>query len=99
MTSPDPSTCLPSERESEEIFHTHIVPTLLADAQLQAEPTLLVLTVQPGAGKSTLARDIRSSFPDGAHPVIIDVDSFKPFYPGYIELNKVRRRSRRYRSR
>ncbi len=88
MTSRDPSAYLLSERRSEEIFHIHIVPTLLADAQPQSAPTLIILTAQAGAGKSTLARDIRSGFPDGARPVIVDVDSFKAFYPGYIELNK-----------
>lgn len=88
MTAPDPGAYLLSPEESQQIFHEHIVPTMLAEAAPQREPVMILLTAQPGAGKSVLARDIRATFPDGARPVIIDVDSFRPFYPGYRDLHK-----------
>jgi UDP-N-acetylglucosamine kinase len=89
VTQPlDPAAYLLSEKRSAEIFHDRIVPTLLADANPQTNPVLIVLTAQPGAGKSTLSWGIAASFPDDARPVIIDVDSFRPFYPNYVGLRQ-----------
>ena len=90
MTDPGVASYRLPLEQSAEIFRTQILPTLLADAVAQHEPTLIVLTGQPGAGKSVLAGDMRARFPETARPVIVDVDSFRPFYPGYLKLHQER---------
>lgn len=87
MSTAEPSGLLPRE-QADRIFQQRIVPMLLAGAEPQDEPVLVVLTAQAGAGKSVLARDIRASFPAGAKPVMVDVDSFRPFYPDYVALHQ-----------
>ncbi|MGA3539014.1 zeta toxin family protein [Micromonosporaceae bacterium DT194] len=88
MTQPDPTKYLLSAEQADEIFHRHVVPTMLAGAVPQEEPFVIVLTAQPGAGKSTLGRDIREEFSEQARPVIVDVDAFRPFYPNYAKINE-----------
>ena len=65
MSQPDINDFLLPEDRSEAIFRDHILPTMLANAASQDQPVLVVLTGQPGAGKSTVAREIRSTFSDG----------------------------------
>jgi Zeta toxin len=84
----DPHDFLLPQAVSEKIFRTRIVPALLEGASPQDSPVLVVLSAQQGAGKSTLARDLRAAFPASAAPVIVDVDSFKAFYPGILDLQR-----------
>jgi UDP-N-acetylglucosamine kinase len=86
VTNPELASYLLPEDRSAEIFREQIIPALLADATPQSQPVLIVLTAQPGAGKSVLRYDIRASFPEGSRPVVVDVDSFRPFYPQYQRL-------------
>ncbi|MFD9378483.1 zeta toxin family protein [Streptomyces sp. NPDC059999] len=77
MTDPgvDRTYVLPQE-ESDLLFE-QIAQTLLAGAVPQVQPVATVLSAPPGAGKTVLAQDIRATYPEGAQPVVIDVDAVR----------------------
>jgi broad-specificity NMP kinase len=75
------------ESVSEAVFRRDIVPTLLAHAVPQSDPTVIVLNAQPGAGKTAVARLLRAEF--GADDAVaIEVDGLKAFHP---EIDALRR--------
>lgn len=88
MISPDPVDHLLAEAEARRIFETAILPRLLRNVRVgeRAErPLALLLTAQPGAGKSTIARRIQHERPPGDPIVFFDADGFRPYHPRYAE--------------
>jgi hypothetical protein len=72
--------------EGRRIFCEQIVPELLAGREPQAQPTVVFLVGQHGAGKSRVASMVgevlngRGGFAD------LDSDLYKPYHPGYDQL-------------
>ena len=72
--------------EARRIFCEQIVPELLAGREPQAQPTVVFLVGQHGAGKSRVASIVgevlngRGGFAD------LDSDLYKPYHPRYDEL-------------
>lgn len=56
MTSSEPSSHLLTPAHSEQIFRDHIVPTMLDTARPQTHPRAVIISAQPGAGKTAAAR-------------------------------------------
>ena len=88
MSDQDPAPYLLSEERSRRIFEDQIVPTVLSGGRSQERPRVILLCAQAGAGKSVLARDLRATFPPADRPVLVDVDLFRAFYPGYLGLKR-----------
>lgn len=76
------------EAVSREIFHRDIAPFLLAHGQPQASPAAIVLSAQPGAGKTAVSRALRAGLAASGDAVVVEVDGFKAFHP---ELPQLRR--------
>ena len=87
MTEPgvDERRLLPRQ-VSDEIFRDQIVPRLLAAGEPQARPVVVVLSAQPGAGKTRITSAMKEDFADRGGAVAVDVDAFKPFYPDFRQL-------------
>lgn len=73
-------------QEESDLLFEQIAQTLLAGAVPQDQPVATVLSAPPGAGKTVLAQDIRAMYPEGAQPVVIDVDAVRVFHPDYQHL-------------
>ncbi|WP_433511910.1 zeta toxin family protein [Nonomuraea sp. CA-143628] len=76
----------PTERELKTIFEKRIVPEMLTGATRSAEPTMIVVGGQPGAGKSTTIARLHDGFHDRGGVLQIIVDEYKQFYPEYDRL-------------
>ena len=68
-------------------FGERIAPIVFAEDQpAEAEPTITILTGQPGAGTTAAVHAIRGGSHD-IHPVI-SADSLAVFHPDYLELRR-----------
>jgi pantothenate kinase-related protein Tda10 len=63
--------------QSEQIFQDHVVP-LLGSAAPQEHPVVVVLTAQPGAGKTTLTAALRDRLAARGGVVSVEIDMLKP---------------------
>ncbi|QCJ00968.1 zeta toxin family protein [Agrobacterium larrymoorei] len=70
-----------SSTRRREIFETEILPAIGANGEPIAEPTFAVVSGQPGAGKSTIIRQISGRFGEQATQVII-ADDLNAYIPG-----------------
>ncbi|MGV9567785.1 zeta toxin family protein [Streptomyces sp. NPDC003480] len=86
MTDPGVDRTYVLPREQSDLLFEQIVRTLLAGAVPQDQPVATVLSAPPGAGKTVLAQQIRTAYPEGSQPVAIDVDAFRKFHPDYLRL-------------
>jgi putative protein kinase ArgK-like GTPase of G3E family len=62
-----------SETQSDLIFQDDIVPHL-AGAEPQSQPILIVVSGQPGAGKTVLTDALRDRFADAGGATSVDID-------------------------
>ena len=70
-----------SSSKHASILKNDIIPKLLdGKASATAQPKLMLLGGQPGAGKGGLRSDLKDSLPD---PVEIDIDELRIFHPEY----------------
>ncbi|MFJ3877166.1 zeta toxin family protein [Streptomyces sp. NPDC090077] len=74
------------EAENQRIFRERIVPDLLAGREPQANPAVVFVIGQPGAGKSRVTEDVARAL--NRHGGFVDVDSdlYKPYHPAYEAL-------------
>ncbi|QTG17158.1 hypothetical protein G6M86_28110 (plasmid) [Agrobacterium tumefaciens] len=70
-----------SPTQRQEIFDAEIVPAIGAKGTPVANPTFTVVSGQPGAGKSTMVRHLRSRFGGQATQIII-ADDLNAYIPG-----------------
>lgn len=88
MTAPnhDRRFLLPDD-QVRRIFVELIQPVLLPpDATPQQNPKMVLLTGQPGAGKSSAMKSIRKDFGRDRRPVAVSADDFRSFFPNYLKL-------------
>ena len=77
-----------SEADSEKVFRRDIVPVLEAYGEPQEQPVAVVLSAQPGAGKSSASRALEEEFSTRGGAVPLDVDSFAAFHPQLATLRR-----------
>ncbi|WFR98220.1 zeta toxin family protein [Rhizobium tumorigenes] len=70
-----------SPPDRQEIFENQIIPAIGAFGPPVAKPTFAVVSGQPGAGKSTMVRQIRSRFGSESTQLIIP-DDLNAYIPG-----------------
>lgn len=75
-----------SPEEGRRIFQQEIVPDLLAGREPQAEPTVVFLVGQHGAGKSRVATTVADVLNKRGGFVDLDSDLYKPYHPRYDDL-------------
>jgi hypothetical protein len=85
VTGLDPRKYFLPAEVSERIFQQEIAPQELAHGRRQAEPIVVFVAGQPGAGKTRTAVAVQETLRD-RHPVSINGDIFKPYHPDYARL-------------
>ncbi|WP_194829232.1 zeta toxin family protein [Nocardia sp. XZ_19_231] len=89
MISSNPADNLLAPDEAQRIFDKEILPRLLRNVRVgvdrEERPIAMLLTAQPGAGKSTIARRIQQVRALDDPMVFFDADGFRPYHPKYAE--------------
>lgn len=76
---------LPDE-QNRRIFSEAIVPQQMATQVPQAQPTVVFLIGQPGAGKSRVGQLLATTLNERGGFVDVDSDLYKPYHPEYRNL-------------
>ena len=74
-----------SAEEHKWVFDELIVPSYLAGVTGHADPVVVFVMGQPGAGKSRSARMVMRAMRD-RRPTLITSDNFRNFHPDYFQL-------------
>lgn len=86
VTDPQARRYVLSPAEGRRIFCQDIVPDLLAEPEPQAEPVLVALVGQHGAGKSRAASMIAAALARKGGFAELDGDQYRPYHPAYDAL-------------
>ncbi|MFF7975813.1 zeta toxin family protein [Streptomyces sp. NPDC007905] len=72
-----------SEQESFNVLHRVILPAATQSAVAQAQPVVVVVAGQPGAGKTEIADFVQAALDRRGGAVRVDRDLYKPFHRHY----------------
>ena len=86
MSDIDPTKYLLSEIESKRVFHSKIVESELLRAPSQANPVVVFVAGQPGAGKTRTTEEVKAQLDQRGGAAVVNSDFYKPFHPEYSRL-------------
>ena len=77
------------DKEQHDAVYQKLEREMLSDSTPSAEPTVVIMGGQPGAGKSKLEKHLRKTTFAGKSPAVIDSDNYRRSHPQFEEISEL----------